>query len=222
MKVFKTIILLLFVSSLLSAQEEILIDSTEQAPLVVEVDSTFVKNKKKKKSLRAFLKKDYPIPKRAMLLSFAIPGAGQAYNKKWWKIPIAIGGTATAVYYVIQNTQDYRFLRDQLRLRYDDTLPIVEDVRLASWTNEDIMNERDRRNKWKESSYIALILIQALGGVDAFVDAHMYRYKINEDLSMKIKPSMESTTGFGPAVGLGLSFQFNTPSTPKPKQLPGF
>jgi len=124
------------------------------------------------------------------------------------KKTLAIGGTATAIYFVRENTTVYRHLRDQVRLRYDETLDIVADPRLTPLSVQDLEEIRDQRNKWKESSYIALILVQALGGVDAFVDAHMHGYKINEDLTMKIKPTMESASAVGPVVGLGISFNF--------------
>ncbi len=236
MKTLANIIFLLFGSLSLFAQEEIKPDSIQPpspaltpTPLVsnetdqdtsiaqVLVDSTAKTSKKKKFKVKGFLKKDYPIPKRAMLLSFAIPGAGQAYNKKWWKIPIAVGGTGTAIFFIRENTKTYRHLRDQVRLRYDEDLNIVRDLSLDPFSVEDLERVRDQRNKWKESSYIALILVQALGGVDAFVDAHMHGYKINEDLSMKIKPTMESTSGFGPAVGIGVNFKLTDGQEEMPK-----
>ena len=151
-----------------------------------------------------------------MLLSFAIPGAGQIYNKKYWKAPIAMGGTIAMIFVVTNNTRNYRELRDEFKARVDGDSLTIPNPGLEPWEDEDIQRERDKWNKWKEMSYIGLVLVQALGGVDAFVDAHMAGFEINEDLTMKIKPSLKATTS-GATLGVGLSFHLTAPPAPKPK-----
>lgn len=228
-KSFKACCGFLFLVLHLSAQDSIRIDSIPppsssidtsvfKTVLVETVDSNQIVNAdtslliiqpKKKKKLKGFFKKDYPNPKKAMLMSFIIPGSGQIYNKKYWKAPLAIGGTTAAIIIAVDNTRTYRLLNDQLRLRYGVDTTIIANPFFDNWENEDIERERDRFRKWREMSYIAIVLIQALGGVDAFVDAHFYGYKINEDLSMKIKPTLESSSAFGPTLGIGLSFHLH-------------
>ncbi len=225
MKFYISIFFFVFLTSSLFAQEEISLDSIPSAPVakldtipnkIIAADSTKQKKSVKKK-MRNFFTKDYPIPKRAMILSFVIPGAGQAYNKKWWKVPLAVGGTVSMIYVVRNNTRNYRLLRDEYIARVDLDDNTVPNPAIAILTDEDIRSRRDQWNKWKEMSYIGLVLVQALGGVDAFVDAHMYGLEITDDLSMKIKPSIESTPAFGPTVGIGLSLNLNTPLPDKPK-----
>lgn len=229
MKYFIATCWCLLFSILLFAQDEIpkpntpqpvLPDSLTSNSLVPDsttVTTTDQKKKKKKKLFRNFFKKDYPHPKKAMFMSFIVPGAGQIYNKKYWKAPIAIGATVTMIIIVRDNTQNYRFLRDEYTARLDDDDSTVPAANLVNWANEDIRRERDRWNKWKEMSYIGLVLVQALGGVDAFVDAHLAGYSINEDLTLKLKPTLESSTVFGPTLGFGIKLQLNAPSTPQPK-----
>jgi uncharacterized protein DUF5683 len=227
MKAFNLFVIFFLITFSIRAQEEvetdslsIVTDSTDIASPVstlVLSDSTKEVKVKSKKTLRGFFKKDYPNPKRAMLLSFAIPGAGQIYNKKYWKAPIAIGGTVAMVYLVKSNTQTYRFLKNEYKARVDENPETIPDPRLMDWEDEDIKKERDKWNKWKEMSYIGLVLVQALGGVDAFVDAHMAGFEINEDLTMKIKPSFEPSLASGTSLGVGVSFQFNAPPPSQPK-----
>ncbi|MFT5166776.1 MAG: hypothetical protein ACI8P3_002008 [Saprospiraceae bacterium] len=227
MKSYNLLLLFALFSFPLVAQEEVPVDPVSTltdslsivSPVTTLVASDSIKETKTKtkKSLRDFFKKDYPNPKKAMLLSFAIPGAGQIYNKKYWKAPFALGGTIAMIFVVKGNTENYRFLRKEYKARVDENPETIQDPRYTNWANEDIRAERDKWNKWKEMSYIGLVLIQALGGVDAFVDAHMAGFEINEDLSMKIKPSLEATTASGTALGIGLSFQLTSSSPPQPK-----
>ncbi len=220
------IILLLWIASDLIAQEEIKIDSLSLQTTSIEsrdstlvlTDSTATQKRKSKKLIRGFFKKDYPHPKKAMLMSFIVPGAGQIYNKKYWKAPIAMGATISMIFVVRNNTQQYRFLRDEYIARLDNNDETIPNPGLTIWADEDIRAERDKWNKWKEMSYIGLVLVQALGGVDAFVDAHMAGFEINEDLTMKIKPTIEPSIASGTALGIGVSFQISASPPVVPKR----
>lgn len=228
MRLLISLISFLLFSSLLSAQENNALDTISPPPLVPAdslLTSTVIANpdqapkkEKKKKGLKGFFTKDYPKPKRAMLLSFVIPGAGQAYNKKWWKVPIAMGGTTAMIFVVRNNTLIYRELDTEYRNRVDGDGDTVPDPKYARWADADILNERNRWRKWREMSYMGIALVQLLGGIDAFVDAHMHGLEINENLSLKLKPSFENTAlSPGPVLGFGMSFQLHKPPTPQPK-----
>lgn len=162
----------------------------------------------KKRFLRSFLKDDYPNPKKAMLLSFFLPGAGQIYNKKYWKAPIAIGGTIGMAYVIRYNTRGFNFYNNELADREANGGNNEDceacDERLDTWTNEDLDRERNRWEKQKELSYIGLIGVQLFTGIDAFVDAHLNGYEINEDLTLKIEPSFEELGGTSMAMGVGV------------------
>lgn len=182
----------------------------------VVTDTSAVKSRKQKRKEGGFFHKNYPDPKKAMIMSFVVPGSGQLYNKKYWKAPIAIGGTVAMAFLVSNNTRNYKILRDEYKARVDDDIMTVPNPAWELWEDEDIRKERDKWNKWKEMSYIGIVLVQALGGVDAFVDAHFHGLKINEDLSFKIKPSFQSTSMNGVALGFGVKFQLNAPPLPQP------
>ncbi len=195
----------LFVFAELSAQETGSADTLiAETPVIAPASALETPKPPKKRFLRSFLKDDYPNPKKAMLLSFFLPGAGQIYNKKYWKAPIAIGGTIGMAYVIRYNTTGFNFFNDELKARDDETDNLIPDERLEDWTNEDLDRERSRWEKQKELSYIGLIGVQLFTGVDAFVDAHLNGYKIDESLTLKIEPSFEAIGGTSMAMGIGI------------------
>jgi hypothetical protein len=123
-----------------------------------------------------------------------LPGLGQAYNGKYWKIPIVWGALGVSAYAIHFNTQNYEAaVRDYLLTESDD------DRIVRGW----------RRNM--ELSYIVTILIYGLQILDAYVDANMYTWDVNDNLSMGISPSlqpmMSHTSLSGYSGGLTCSFK---------------
>jgi len=134
-------------------------------------------------------------PTRALLYAMVLPGLGQAYNGKYWKIPIVWGALGVSGYAVHFNTQQYEeATRNYLLDESDDNERI-----LRGW----------RRNM--ELSYIVTILIYGLQILDAYVDANMYSWDVNDNLSMGISPSlqpmMSHTSLSGYSGGLTCSFK---------------
>lgn len=135
-------------------------------------------------------------PMKATLYALVLPGMGQAYNKKYYKIPIvwaALGGVGYAINF---NTQKYREARDEFALD-----PSQDDRALRFW----------RRNM--ELSYIGLIVVYALQTLDAYVDAQLYNWNVNENLSMGVSPSlqplMHPASLTGQSVGITCSLTFH-------------
>jgi hypothetical protein len=114
-------------------------------------------------------------PTRALMYALVLPGLGQAYNGKYWKIPLVWGALGAAGYAVHYNSGMY----EQAMLNY------IED--------ESDNNERIVRG-WKrnmELSYIVAILVYGLQVLDAYVDANLYNWDVNENLSLGISPSLQ-------------------------------
>ncbi len=135
-------------------------------------------------------------PSRAAFYSAAVPGLGQAYNKKYWKIPVIYAGMATGVYFYIQNQKDYNRFRDAYKRRlagftddefYGDNIdPIISDARL-------INAQRDAQ-KNKDYSILTIIGFYALNIIDANVDAHLKQYDISDDISVSPNFDMNQFT----------------------------
>jgi len=114
-------------------------------------------------------------PTRALMYALVLPGLGQAYNGKYWKIPIVWGALGATGYLVYYNSGMYR----EAMLNY------IEE--------ENDNNERIVRG-WKrnmELSYIFTFLIYGLQVLDAYVDANLYSWDVNDNLAIGISPSLQ-------------------------------
>ena len=146
-------------------------------------------------------------PKKASLLAL-IPGAGQIYNKKYWKLPIVYGGlgsTGFLIYYYGRLTTTYR--KEYVARLNNDTGNLNPDLEhLVTESVERLRNDY-RRNM--EICVAACAIIYMLSILDASVDAHLFYYDISENLSLGIKPKIDYNPINGiatPSVGLVLKF----------------
>jgi hypothetical protein len=132
-------------------------------------------------------------PMKATLYALVLPGMGQAYNKKYWKMPIVwagLGGVGYAIYF---NTNKYNEAKYEFGLEPSDQ----NQRALKYW------------RRYMELSYIGLIVVYTLQVLDAYVDAQLYSWNVNENLSMGVHPSlqpiMHPSSLTGQAVGLTCS-----------------
>lgn len=132
---------------------------------------------------------NYPVemrsPRKAVLYSAVLPGLGQAYNKKYWKIPILYGGFALTGYYLRDNLRNIDFYRNAI------IADINGDVNSPDYTGlpRDFLDRSlEQYLQWRDLSYIAFGIIYILNMVDASVDAHLFYFDVSEDISMNIKP----------------------------------
>ena len=161
---------------------------------------------KKKKRKREF-KEGYPNAKKAVLFSI-IPGGGQIYNGKWWKVPFVYGAFGGLIYGIDYNQNRYRRLRDALNLKRQDEPHEFSGTSLDS--EQTLMSLRDQFDKNTQSFYIYTILAYFLQSMEAFVDAHLQNFDVEDDLGFRIKPQTEMNTALGqPVLGLGISIPFN-------------
>jgi hypothetical protein len=131
-------------------------------------------------------------PTKAALFSAALPGLGQVYNKKYWKIPIIYAGFGVFAYFITNNHKEYVKYREA----YDyvssgDSTYIDNDY--AYKYNEDQL--RDGKNYYRrnlEFTYILAGLWYILNILDATVDAHFFNFDIDDDLSLRIDPMIDN------------------------------
>jgi hypothetical protein len=125
-------------------------------------------------------------PSKAAFYSAILPGLGQAYNKKYWKIPIVWGAIGTGVYFYIRNDKQFDRFRDAYKRRLagftddefygDGITPQISDDGLIR------AQEQFRRNK--EVSLLITIGLYALNIIDANVDAHLLQFNVDENLTL--------------------------------------
>lgn len=147
---------------------------------------------------------------KASLYSAILPGAGQAYNKKYWKIPVIYAGFGTLIYFIHSNNTEYVKFRDAYSFKAsaspDSTLynDYADKYPLAS-----LLEGRDYYRRNRDLTYILTSVWYVLNVVDAAVDAHLFDYDISDNLSMQWQPEIYSIRGSQrPVLQLSLSFQF--------------
>ncbi|HEY8387372.1 MAG TPA: DUF5683 domain-containing protein [Parasegetibacter sp.] len=148
------------------------------------------------------------IPRVATIRSAIIPGWGQIYNRKYWKLPLVYGALGTTAWVFRENVVTYRDLRDAYRNRLDgdpsnDHLINPDFVVLS---NESIRYNRDQFRRNVDYSVLVFIVFWGLNIVDATVDAHLSSFDVSQDISLKIKPGyspMANTTGISLVMDLG-------------------
>lgn len=186
------------------ANESNLLDSTKIDTInPVALDSDTAGELSKKGRIGRFLSSDYPNPKKAALFSLVIPGSGQAYNRKWWKIPIVYAGLGALTWVEINNINTYRLYKTSYKNLVDgDPATIVEDPRLQLQDRVTMKANRDNARKNLEQSSLILGLGYLLSVTDAFVDAHLASFDVSDDLTIRFKASSQ---GGYPGLSLVLS-----------------
>ena len=142
---------------------------------------------------------------KALLLSF-VPGAGQIYNGQAWKVPIIYGAFAGMGYAIHYNyTRMVKFKDEYLyRVNHNDT-PNLPDY--ANYPTSNIYNLYNSYNRDFQLMAIITVGIYALNLIDAYVFGHLYDFRIDDDISLTVTPTLLPTPlGIQPSVGLALSF----------------
>lgn len=161
-----------------------------------------------------------PNPTRAVWLSALFPGLGQIYNRRYWKLPIIVGGYLGLAYATSWNNgmlKDYTKAygdamdSDPNTRSYMDFYPSTtreEDIDME-WLKRVLKSKKDYYRRNRDLCIISMVGLYLLCMVDAYVDASLANFDINPDLSMKVKPAViEPQLGKLPAVGLQCAISF--------------
>ena len=149
-------------------------------------------------------------PKKAMLRSAILPGWGQWYNKKYWKIPIIYGALGISAYVFFYNLNTYKLLRQAVIYRARDT---HADSLLVAPEFQPFSTQflRINRNAFRQNidySVLAFLVLWGLNVVDATVDAHLKAFDVSPDIGMKLRPNLTTNNA-----GLSLVFFFKDKSS---------
>ena len=157
------------------------------------------------KELKIKQKRDWttwkPDPKRALWLALILPGAGQIYNRKYWKLPIVYGGFIGCAYAMRWNNQMYLdYSQAYLDIMDDDpnTASYQQFLHLGNQINssnierykEVFRSRRDRYRRWRDLSFFVMLGVYALSVIDAYVDASLSTFDISDDLSLHVQPAI--------------------------------
>jgi hypothetical protein len=142
-------------------------------------------------------------PKIATFRSAVLPGWGQAYNRKYWKIPIIYGALGTTAGIFLYNLKTYKLLRQAVIYRLDTIAAndALIDPRFIQLSTPAIQEYRNEFRQNIDYSVLFFLIFWGLNVVDATVDAHLKAFDVSQDVSMKLQPSIQNNT-----TGLSLVF----------------
>jgi len=162
-----------------------------------------------------------PDPKRALWLALVLPGAGQIYNHKYWKLPIIYGGFLGCTYALLWNQQMYKDYTqayldimddDPTTASYNNMLPYGYDITGREEQFKSIFKrKKDFYRKNRDLSIFAFFGVYLLSVIDAYVDAQLSTFDITPDLSMKVGPTVIEQKTYSKksgAVGVQCSLNF--------------
>lgn len=186
---------------ILAQQDTLRLLDSANKPLLSRNDSLQLR----KDSIKIAKKRDWatwrPNPKRAMWLALVLPGAGQIYNRKYWKLPIVYGGFVGCAYALRWNNQMYRdysqaYLdlmdNDPNTQSYNQFLHLgakIDDSNKARYQKL-FKSRKDTYRRWRDLSVFCLIGVYALSVIDAYVDASLSEFDISKDLSLRVEPTI--------------------------------
>lgn len=176
-------------------------------------------------------------PHKATMYSVILPGLGQAYNKKYWKIPILYAGIGATIYAINWNTKnfkkyksgylDYSNYYDYKYQSEDLETPIEEPTSKSyeslytdgydfenssssfdTWFKTQLQNKKDSYKHDRDLSYIILAAVYVLNIVDAAIDAHFTNFNVNEDLSIRVEPAVSYSAFSGNSLGFRCQITF--------------
>ena len=142
-----------------------------------------------------------PKPQKALWLALVLPGAGQIYNRKYWKLPIIYGGFVGCIYAMTWNNMMYKDY-SQAYLDISDSDPTTDSYNKflhlgtkIDKSNEDrykeiFRNRKDKYRRWRDMSFFVLVGVYALSVIDAYVDAELSQFDISRDLSLRVSPAV--------------------------------
>lgn len=165
-----------------------------------------------------------PDPTKSVWYSALMPGAGQIYNRKYWKLPIIVGGFMGLSYGISFNNRYYTDYSNAYRDAYSDDPNANSYINFLpysyrnnkewiknnmSWIRNSLKNKKDFYRRNRDLCIVGMIAVYGLAMIDAYVDAQLYTFDISPDVSMKLSPAVLEPTVKTPAVvGLQCSLVF--------------
>ena len=142
-----------------------------------------------------------PSAKRAMWLAIVLPGAGQIYNRKYWKLPFVYGGFVGCAYAMRWNNQMFRdYSQAYMDIMDDDpnTQSYNQFLHLGAKIDSSNLdryqrlfkNRKDKFRRWRDLSFFCLVGVYAISIIDAYVDASLSEFDISKDLSLRVEPTI--------------------------------
>ena len=160
-----------------------------------------------------------PDPRTATWMALIIPGGGQIYNHKYWKLPIVYGGFVGCIYALTWNQSTYSDYRnayvdimddDPNTKSYEDFLPphYEIDTSMEDWLKDVFKQRKNKYRRYRDMSIFAFAGMYVLSAIDAYVDAELSHFDISPDLSFRVEPRIMLDRWGTASAGLSLALNF--------------
>ena len=167
-------------------------------------DTVKVDKNKNKKAI-------YGEARKATIMSAIIPGLGQAYNRKWWKVPIVYAGLGGFGYLFYTNQQNFSFYGKNLKAENDGDPNTINETK---YNSDQLLTLKSEYRRYRDLGVIGCAIIYVLNIVDANVDAHLKTFDVSDDLSLELKP-YSNFYSFNNSYGLQTGLSLNLKIKPR-------
>lgn len=143
------------------------------------------------------------MPRIAARRSAILPGLGQVYNKRWWKVPLVYGGFVGIGLVYEFNQRQYKIFLTEAQYRQED--PSKANPDWKGITDDGIIRVKDNYRRTRDLSILAGVAFYAVQIIDAYIDAKFYRFDVSNDLSISVDPMLQPKQIYNaatPAIGL--------------------
>jgi hypothetical protein len=142
-------------------------------------------------------------PAKAAFYSAIVPGLGQAYNKKYWKIPLVYGALGATLYFYTTNNAKYHEFRDA----YKNRLAGITDDKYSYLDESRLITAQKFYQRNRDLSLLLTFAFYILNIIDANVDAHLGQFNVNDNLSFR-PDLIPNDKNFQPTIGVALNYKF--------------
>ncbi len=173
-----------------------------QSDTIVLGKDTTTKTKVQKKAI-------YSSARKASIMSAILPGLGQVYNKKYWKVPIIYAGLGGFGYMFLSNNTKYNDYRKGLiaSVNHGDSSQMVYG---EYYSQSQLQSQKLYYRKYRDFAVIGFSIVYIINIIDANVDAHLRTFDISDDLSLNVDPWQNVyRTGSGYKTATGISLKLN-------------
>ena len=149
----------------------------------------------------------YSEARKASIMSAIVPGLGQGYNRKYWKIPLIYGAMGGFAYVFASNNSEYRYYRKNLIAYYDNDSTTKN---TSFYEGQQLKTQKDYYKKLRDIGIIGMGIVYLLNIVDANVDAHLKTFDVSDDIGMQLDPfHIQAVPGQRGAYAAGISIKLN-------------
>lgn len=155
-------------------------------------------------SKRAVNKAIYSSARKASIMSACLPGLGQLYNRKYWKVPVIYAALGGIGYWGITSQKQYKFYSDNLKALNDDDASTINST---LYNTDQLITQKRYYRKYRDMAVIFGALVYLVNIIDANVDAHLKTFDVSDDLSLQVKPY--SNLDYNNKLQAGLTLKLN-------------